>query len=971
MATKTFEELKQLAIQIRDEKTNKQNTATRVGTAMLEHINKLEQDYYDKTQTDEELKERDDKLTELEFKSIGFKKEYNVVSQDGVYNFSDTILTYGTEKLLVSVNKITANFDSLGIRIYYGDGSNYFTKEIKEGELTELTNSNGFNKVEFFFQTGTYDLAGNGSLSVIVSDNFTDKEIQELQSKLGDGELLTNKNNVVDSVNDIYNRLSNISDASSDRLELSGSDLFTREGYYLSESGINVGTTYSITDILSIFDYQDAIASLQKFSSSSALPVCLFADKNGEKLIKAIRFSNKSNVFDLSELCIKYNAKYFALCCITADVDNCSLEYNSSKVNLEQKFVHQFLYNKRTDKKVNIDKELISEVVNGYEIFSISGYTSATSISYNNANFNITDFIKIEDFDKIIFAIKSFSSSTAIPLLLLDADKSVVKAIEFENKYSNQVEYFDVLDLAKDVDAVYVIACSSNANTTDDYVVLNYLGSPSLDYKLKDIYKKISEIIPSSICNGYKDLGINNLARLDEFDYNIVLCYGQSLSIGQGVFKGSVVGPSNAYRLGTTYINVDNATTNGEFTQINRTWGSAVSTQIPPSVGAVINLAARYNQETRNQSDKNFVSICCGVGGQTVAQLMDTTKYRDVSSNEFYFPNIVVKNTDEDTGLTNNYAAIKKSLQGARNAADALGKSVGVVAILWIQGENDYTGTGTPDTDTAECSCNSNSEEWIKRSNRLISDIKEDIRTILQQEPEPAVFIGQTAGNFMKNNFAINKGQLNICDNRKIFQLPSNYPYSNTSDGHLTPNGSLWQGELIAQNVFDVTYKNKDVSRLRVKDVKVINNKIYISYTIPTPPLRFEVNSLAKVDNYGFYVKVNNVVQPISDVEIYNDIVIITLDKTIQTNDSLHIEYATYNSQVTGLISPTDEPIIARGEGNICDSSNYMGYGLCQEDYDRSEDVVVEYYPKMQDGSPLIGNKYPLEHFCEAFVIDL
>lgn len=64
MATKTFEELKQLAIQIRDEKTNKQNTATRVGTAMLEHINKLEQDYYDKTQTDEELKERDDKLTE-------------------------------------------------------------------------------------------------------------------------------------------------------------------------------------------------------------------------------------------------------------------------------------------------------------------------------------------------------------------------------------------------------------------------------------------------------------------------------------------------------------------------------------------------------------------------------------------------------------------------------------------------------------------------------------------------------------------------------------------------------------------------------------------------------------------------------------------------------------------------------------------------------------------------------------------
>lgn len=80
MATKTFEELKQLAIQIRDEKTNKQNTATRVGTAMLEHINKLEQDYYDKTQTDEELKERDDKLIEIDNRIDYVEKYENYIS---------------------------------------------------------------------------------------------------------------------------------------------------------------------------------------------------------------------------------------------------------------------------------------------------------------------------------------------------------------------------------------------------------------------------------------------------------------------------------------------------------------------------------------------------------------------------------------------------------------------------------------------------------------------------------------------------------------------------------------------------------------------------------------------------------------------------------------------------------------------------------------------------------------------------
>ena len=85
MATKTFDELKQLAIQIRDEKTNKQNTANRVGTSMLEGISKLELDYYDKTAADKELKKRDDKLTELQ-NGVGlYNVDKNVPLGSGYY----------------------------------------------------------------------------------------------------------------------------------------------------------------------------------------------------------------------------------------------------------------------------------------------------------------------------------------------------------------------------------------------------------------------------------------------------------------------------------------------------------------------------------------------------------------------------------------------------------------------------------------------------------------------------------------------------------------------------------------------------------------------------------------------------------------------------------------------------------------------------------------------------------------------
>ena len=122
MATKTFEELKQLAIQIRDEKTNKQNTATRVGTAMLEHINKLEQDYYDKTQTDEELKERDDKLTELS-KTFLFCDNYQELENPQL------ISEYEENKILAYDGSVI-DYDYHGFKVYSIKNSESLNKPI-------------------------------------------------------------------------------------------------------------------------------------------------------------------------------------------------------------------------------------------------------------------------------------------------------------------------------------------------------------------------------------------------------------------------------------------------------------------------------------------------------------------------------------------------------------------------------------------------------------------------------------------------------------------------------------------------------------------------------------------------------------------------------------------------------------------------------------------------------------------------
>lgn len=155
MATKTFEELKQLAIQIRDEKTNKQNTATRVGTAMLEHINKLEQDYYDKNQTDEELKERDDKLIEIEYPYLKYSGSITINSGESARgdNVLKSLYAKGKIKFTIDKSNFPEDIDYVGCQIRDSKNKEITTNK-SEVFLINAFDSEGYFRVSFYF-TGT------------------------------------------------------------------------------------------------------------------------------------------------------------------------------------------------------------------------------------------------------------------------------------------------------------------------------------------------------------------------------------------------------------------------------------------------------------------------------------------------------------------------------------------------------------------------------------------------------------------------------------------------------------------------------------------------------------------------------------------------------------------------------------------------------------------------------------------------
>lgn len=284
MATKTFEELKQLAIQIRDEKTNKQNTATRVGTAMLEHINKLEQDYYDKNQTDEELKERDDKLTELEIiipaveylienkgaviESINCKSKYFINSQTGeeMYNSSSNVLLTD----YIDINSLQGKV-ILGVISQSGvaQGINYYD------------DNKSYIKTSIFNSLCIVDLLPKPENA---------KYIRAYLSK---------KNAEIIDYNDYINRYL-------------GNNLFTENGFYQNTGAFVTFDSYIGTDLIPISYLMDkACTSLIQEQNGVIVPLCYF-DKYGG-FISAYTSSDGDIDIDFSELTIPEDAVYVGM----------------------------------------------------------------------------------------------------------------------------------------------------------------------------------------------------------------------------------------------------------------------------------------------------------------------------------------------------------------------------------------------------------------------------------------------------------------------------------------------------------------------------------------------------------------------------------------------------------------------------------------------------------------------------------
>lgn len=450
------------------------------------------------------------------------------------------------------------------------------------------------------------------------------------------------------------------------------------------------------------------------------------------------------------------------------------------------------------------------------------------------------------------------------------------------------------------------------------------ISSPSIDG---------ASALTSFECGG-QSIGCVNV-QMPVFDYNIVIGYGQSLAAGRGVFKQNFTQYAKCLTL------YNNAFVTDYYTSYE---GSYFISNIPPAKIAANTLAYHLAALYPN---KKVIALNGGAGGYTIARLMDFARYGNggTDTSVFSFPNYSASDQ------TSRYATLIQQLADCKAIADAEGKSIGVVAFFFMQGEQDtYAGR----SDTANYTCAGDGTLWTSRFLQLKADLFADIHTIFNQERNPATFLGNLSDKWISHGniwAAIN----NIIDTHEdVYAVAPKYQLPNISDGHLDTNGYRWWGEYIGKDMVSVLLHQQKPKHLRIaKAVRKGARRVEVSFSAVKLPIIVDTHTSQAMKGLGFVIRNSNM-ESIGNVTatLSNDIITLEVDADIP-----EVAYLDY-----GLADPVDSQHLW-GAGNIKDSSDFQSFYNYMEDWDWIDGNgtwPVDYVPTDENGGSYVGKPYPL-----------
>ncbi len=441
-------------------------------------------------------------------------------------------------------------------------------------------------------------------------------------------------------------------------------------------------------------------------------------------------------------------------------------------------------------------------------------------------------------------------------------------------------------------------------------------------------------------------------------DINQIIIYGQSLSTGQQtapvisvknyagnlmlgeqvwsnlsnnldtanlVFKPLIGRPAISYKKTNKDVYADTAINAGN--QINCE---------PPVLGFVNAAKYHFDQTFKGFPDRKFAATSSGEGGRSIELLMKDCPNRP-------------------TKLYNHFV---KAIQKSKEAADRMNKTINCSAILWMQGEYNYTTaanqgwlTNTPAT--------KDKNEYKKYFNTLVTDILSDVTSTYQQTQKP-IFITYQCGAQYTRDFDVPVGMAQLelanADPRIIMAGPV-YPVTDRG-GHLCPNGSRWYGEMMAKVYYKTVIKGEKWKPLQPKEITKGSDFIDIDFYVPKAPLRLDTLTLQKAINYGFEIRQSGQMKTITAVTMLSPTKLRITVSEAWSDSTVEINYA----------GPA-----TKGNGNLCDSDDFKSFETYQElvaggDTEKERNrFKPRYEPVDKNGKIIYDQHYPMQNFSCAF----
>ena len=427
---------------------------------------------------------------------------------------------------------------------------------------------------------------------------------------------------------------------------------------------------------------------------------------------------------------------------------------------------------------------------------------------------------------------------------------------------------------------------------------------------------------------------------LSQADYQLVLVCGQSLSAALAAtpalsttarpdcwMVGGSVRPQDAYQPrwlpiadATLHPLVATVESNTDNVADPRMTPSQVAATDPlgmlgesPGVALTNHIARAYAAAGR--PPRNWVCMSTGVSGRSVADL--------------------------SPGATPNLFKRVQDALDAFKAAVPAGKTAGVAAIVWMQGEQDYT-LGT------------SRAAYLAGVQAYRAAVNGEIAARLGQAAPPPFLTYQTSGSFVidSGQMSVGLAQLDFAQGTEgVFMVGPAYEVTDEPEytGHLDANGSRWFGALAGAVAERVVVEREAWEPVAPLWIDVRGRKVFVGLHVPAPPLAFDLPWVVEGLSYaypdkGFRVEDSAGFATILSVDLLGGTTIeITCDRQIDA--------------ATGFVWAGDR-------------STHLGGVLVRDSAgDRSDDLYTFQSPMAASANipALVGKPYPLHNWLVAF----